>query len=350
MAIRAGSVTDNCQKHTNIFQYRFEVLCINDQQAFKCLASAVTSAYAVNYGNQITSASMKFVLDPDNRNCADSVLLDDLRQVAGSLDKESVTKDEYNKHGRFSAATMQKRFGSWNVALQQSGVVVAKRVAIPRDELLSDLNRVAGKLGTQVLSIAAYEPLGRFSAATLQRTFGSWPIALAAAGLKISESWRPKAQDEELLSNLAKVWESLGRQPKKSDMIPPLSRISAHSYVRRFGSWREALESFVNAANLDVSEESHAPLVSVPAKSSQAAKKATQRNPSWQLRFLVNRRDRFTCCACGRSPATHIGVVLHVDHIVPWSKGGETVLANLQTLCEVCNIGKGSLPMHESHP
>ena len=190
--------------------------------------------------------------------------------------------------------------------------------------------------------------MGRFSVATFQRTFGSWPGALEAAGLEVSESWRPKAPDEELLSNLAEVWESLGRQPKKSDMVPPLSRVSAHSYVRRFGSWRGALESFVKAANLNVPEEDPTPSVSVQLTGLQTVKKATQRNPSWRLRFLVNRRDRFTCCACGRSPATHPGVVLHVDHIVPWSKGGETACANLQTLCEVCNIGKGSLPMHQN--
>jgi 5-methylcytosine-specific restriction endonuclease McrA len=54
-------------------------------------------------------------------------------------------------------------------------------------------------------------------------------------------------------------------------------------------------------------------------------------------------RDRFTCCACGASPALSPGVELHVDHIVPWSKGGETGLENLQTLCSVCNLGKSNV-------
>jgi 5-methylcytosine-specific restriction endonuclease McrA len=36
------------------------------------------------------------------------------------------------------------------------------------------------------------------------------------------------------------------------------------------------------------------------------------------------------------------GVELHVDHVTPWSKGGETTLANLQTLCNKCNLGKGA--------
>ncbi len=33
----------------------------------------------------------------------------------------------------------------------------------------------------------------------------------------------------------------------------------------------------------------------------------------------------------------------HIDHIKPWSKGGETVLENLQTLCATCNLGKSNI-------
>jgi 5-methylcytosine-specific restriction endonuclease McrA len=46
---------------------------------------------------------------------------------------------------------------------------------------------------------------------------------------------------------------------------------------------------------------------------------------------------------CGTSPLKDPAVTLHVDHIVAWSKGGRTVLNNLQTLCARCNIGKGDL-------
>lgn len=33
---------------------------------------------------------------------------------------------------------------------------------------------------------------------------------------------------------------------------------------------------------------------------------------------------------------------LHVDHIMPWSKGGKTTFENLHTLCADCNIGRGN--------
>ena len=58
------------------------------------------------------------------------------------------------------------------------------------------------------------------------------------------------------------------------------------------------------------------------------------------MRYDVLRRDNFHCVRCGRGKED--GVKLHVDHIVPVSRGGKSVMSNLQTLCENCNCGKGN--------
>lgn len=58
------------------------------------------------------------------------------------------------------------------------------------------------------------------------------------------------------------------------------------------------------------------------------------------LRYEVLERDGGRCLLCGRSPVD--GIQLHVDHVIPWSKGGRTELSNLQTLCQECNLGKGN--------
>lgn len=73
---------------------------------------------------------------------------------------------------------------------------------------------------------------------------------------------------------------------------------------------------------------------------SRLSEKRSSRVISDKLRYTVLKRDSFKCCACGASPAKDPSVELHIDHIVPWSKGGETTLENLQTLCSKCNIGK----------
>lgn len=61
---------------------------------------------------------------------------------------------------------------------------------------------------------------------------------------------------------------------------------------------------------------------------------------SKRTRFLVLRKCSFACSYCGRRPPA---VVLEVDHIVPVSKGGATVLENLTAACEDCNRGKANL-------
>ena len=35
-------------------------------------------------------------------------------------------------------------------------------------------------------------------------------------------------------------------------------------------------------------------------------------------------------------------IILHVDHIIPRSKGGKDEMTNYQTLCDICTIGKSN--------
>jgi hypothetical protein len=63
-----------------------------------------------------------------------------------------------------------------------------------------------------------------------------------------------------------------------------------------------------------------------------------------RLRFFVLRRDGFACTYCGRQ-AVRDGVILHIDHIVPFAAGGQTIIENLRTACSVCNLGKGREPL-----
>ena len=72
-------------------------------------------------------------------------------------------------------------------------------------------------------------------------------------------------------------------------------------------------------------------------------KEQQSRTPSTRLRFEVLVRDKSTCRMCGASPTKDPSVTLHIDHIIPWSKGGKTTLSNLQTLCAACNLGKSDI-------
>lgn len=58
------------------------------------------------------------------------------------------------------------------------------------------------------------------------------------------------------------------------------------------------------------------------------------------IRYNVLKKDNYRCQICGSTIKD--GVKLHVDHIIPLSEGGKTIMSNLQTLCERCNLGKSN--------
>ena len=210
---------------------------------------------------------------------------------------------------------------------------------VPDDEFLNDLKRVAAELRSDTVTIDQYNERGRFHASSLARRFGTWLRSLERADLAKSRNLH--ISEEDLFSNLVEVWAHLGRQPKYSDLTSQTSRFSSGTYEKRFGGWRRALEAFVRWAN-----EGENPPPRTPFGMDRLARR-TSRNINYRLKFLVMRRDNFKCRITGRSPATNPTVILEVDHIVPWDKGGETLMENLQTLAKDINIGKSNLSMHD---
>jgi len=216
---------------------------------------------------------------------------------------------------------------------------------VPDDDFLHDLRRVASELGSRTVSIRRYDERGRFSASALQRRFGSWHAALSRAGLqRVRYENQP---DEVLFANLADIWERLGHQPRMVELTSQTSRLSADTYKRRFGGWRKALAAFVDWANDNTTNTPSATSQDARQLDSGRPRRQGPREPSDRLRFLVMRRDNFSCRICGATPARNPGLNLVVDHISPWDAGGRTVIDNLQTLCERCNGGQSNLPLVE---
>ena len=76
------------------------------------------------------------------------------------------------------------------------------------------------------------------------------------------------------------------------------------------------------------------------AINSEAKNERSKMTP--QLRGQVLARDNYTCQKCGASLYDEPNLLLEVDHIIPVSKGGKTVINNLQTLCWKCNRQKAA--------
>lgn len=69
----------------------------------------------------------------------------------------------------------------------------------------------------------------------------------------------------------------------------------------------------------------------------QALRSTVKRKPiSNKLRKMVYERDHCRCVTCGATDH------LSLDHIIPWSLGGEDTMENLQTMCRSCNSRKGN--------
>lgn len=89
------------------------------------------------------------------------------------------------------------------------------------------------------------------------------------------------------------------------------------------------------------------PITSKPGTLSQTSNsrgkgfaRAERRKVTPRVRRQVFERDGFKCVDCGRSPQNDSSCILHVDHRLAIANGGTSVMDNLQTLCDWCNLGK----------
>jgi hypothetical protein len=216
------------------------------------------------------------------------------------------------------------------------------------EEVIAELKRASLQMGKTSFTREEFNSCAGISDFTVCRNFGTWHKAMQAAGLSTKPLGK-RYTDDECFENLLTVWTHYGRAPFNREMSMPPSQVGMKAYTRRFGTWIKTLEAFIERVNSDSEVErntSPEPASAPPANPGPA--ESDQRNIRLGLRYFILNRDKFRCITCGRSPATHLGLVLHVDHIVPFSKGGKIVAENLRSLCEDCNLGKGARTFKES--
>ena len=72
----------------------------------------------------------------------------------------------------------------------------------------------------------------------------------------------------------------------------------------------------------------------------QAQSKKARNSMSKSLREKILNRDNRTCQNCKKTAESFREIKLHIDHIIPVSKGGTDNEDNLQVLCSSCNLIK----------
>lgn len=303
---------------------------------------------------------MEFKLNEYHRNVPDEELLEDIKRVAMQLGKTSITQNDYkNTGGKFSPDTISRRFDGWINAVQKAGLtppqIQINKLGISENEVIEDLKKVAKRLEKQTFTSIEYSNYGKYSKNIVFRKFKTWNNALIAAGLEpfdhpLGGGKKNKVSEYACFEEIERIWIDLGRQPTTTDIKNGISRYSLHVYERRFGSWRKVLEAFVSyingereIINYNDETENTDSFEYVTAVADGKLTHKTKRDINLRMRFMVMQRDNFKCCLCGASPAKDPSVELHIDHIIPWAKGGETTINNLQTLCSKCNLGKSDL-------
>jgi hypothetical protein len=289
---------------------------------------------------------MKFELNRPT-DYSDEALINEIKRVSVIVDKP-LTRTKFNENSKYCASTIVKRFGSWLDVLKKaeldSSYFHVANSKIFKEEVIHELQRVSGILGTTCFSQKDFVSHCNIDRSTLSRKFGSFNLLMKQAGLSTPLSSR-KYTDEERFENLLNVWTYYGRQPNYSEMKREPSIVGPKAYVVRWGSWTKALLLFLEKVNADISETPiiEAEILETENSMESENKKilpADRKEISVGLRFTIFKRDKYKCVMCGRSPATTFGIELHADHIVPFSKGGKTQEDNLRTLCNECNIGK----------
>lgn len=213
---------------------------------------------------------------------------------------------------------------------------IVKKTPISDSDLLHDISRVMSQVGHNRLTLKKYDELGKYNSSTVVRRFGTWNLALSKAGGQGGNCFHA---NEDMMLNIKNVWLAKGNQPTRRDMDnKELSNISSNTYLRHYGTWYNALESFSDYIN---ETDDNASLQPQNVSTSKPTHK-TKREPNDRLKIKVLMRDGNRCRICGVECSGGLHNI-HFDHIIPWSKGGETVLENLQILCSSCNEAKGNM-------
>jgi hypothetical protein len=321
---------------------------------------------------------------------SDIAMIEDLKRVSESSPNVPFTIAFYSANGQYSGSAIKRRFGGWRAALDAAGIgsrfvgpLTTERMrvqpgrAMSNEWILAEIRAISARLDKVALAGADIQANSEITQSQLFHRFGSVSAALREAGVKQVSHGRRHTEDE-VFENLLGVWTHYGRAPTVSEMDRLPSTVGKNTYIHRYGGWRRALKAFMERANSEVDgspapdpaqDTAHLadhtdpterltsdaagtgrpqpaspggtrPRVSRPAQTN--VKPEDRREPSIGLRFKVLQRDHFKCVLCGDHRARNAECVLHVDHQIPWSKGGKTREDNLRTLCATCNIGRGN--------
>jgi hypothetical protein len=149
------------------------------------------STYRERFGSWsavLRAAGLKHCQSRGDLVYSDEYLLDALRALAAELGRSPTSNEMLARPDLPASGTYAHRFGSWNAALEAAGLEPRRRPRFTDEELIAALRALAAELGRPPRSYEMQARRDLPSPGAYQRRFGSWNQALEAAGLGDQET------------------------------------------------------------------------------------------------------------------------------------------------------------------
>lgn len=323
-------------------------------------------------------------------------LLDEIKRLKSALGR-TPKKSEMDERGEYSGAVYLQRFESWGVALIEAGCEPNRAKGIPDEYLKNELQQLANEIDRPPSELDIRKK-SVFAPETFRDRFGSTAEARKAAGMKANPNYDQinGIPESKLISALYELAAELSRAPTTTE-INEKCKYSASTYVRRFGSIKEARWAAGFREEVDkttqgeldedrllaeirriVSDLGHIPRrKDIKEKSQYSSSTFEKKFGSWseaiEAAGFIPRNyrkadnntseqayygsswhkkrkealecDEYECQRCGMGESEHQeahGCGLHVHHKRPFRKFENKEeahrLSNLQTLCAECHV------------
>jgi 5-methylcytosine-specific restriction endonuclease McrA len=268
-----------------------------------------------------------------------------LKEIAEDLGR-TPSSQEFDQLSEYWHGTFNTIFGGYSQALRELGFETNAPKDIS-DNLLLETLREIHDAEDRIPKQSDLAEYGELNTADPYiRRWGSWANALAKAGLDPQTTQYKKIAKKDLVDEYQRVADEIGHPPSYTE-IDEKARYCANTYERAFGSFLEAK---------DASGYDPIPTDNNPRGEDhymwKGGKDITYGKNWLQQRKAALKRDEHSCQRCGMTQDQHIEkyqMELHVHHITPAaefnSHNERNKLTNLLTVCASCHRKYEQLPV-----
>jgi len=210
------------------------------------------------------------------------------------------TMEDMRKRGNYTFDVYQKRFGSWNNAVEACGLDVNREVNITDSEVINDIQRISEEYcdDDSPTSVDMKE-YGRYSENIYLFNETSWDEYLEKSGFES----KYRISKQKLIQAINDLALKLDKTPSSRDMKEK-GKYTPSPYRRVFGTWNNALEESGFDVIGHVSGKEHPNW-----KEDSISSKERRKLENWSKR--VKNRDNYECQRC-QKPRSNVRFAHHI--------------------------------------